>query len=254
MNNIIHIAFLSCMVFACNTLAADPDMNFGGPGAAPCPPYRCPSGKVPVPNGRLQFKSSGCNMGAGGSMMMMPGAKKQKGATEVCCDLKNACYQTCGSTKDFCEQQQKKCTHKICDAMGSASEKEECEKDSSLQTMLASFGGCNEFDRSQYEACECVSKKNVSEKRKKVIQRFYEKYVSSGIGNVNVDTLVKKADSSKKMATLLTKLIAKYPNCIKAIQDPAQKRMEDMMKGVNAYEDVADSTEDEEEAVDIEEL
>ena len=146
------------------------------------------------------------------------------------------------------------CSQAVCDALPDPTEKEECEKGNNLHKMLSGLSGCRTFDDGQRDACECIAKDKAPERRKKVLQKFYEKYVPDSVHKV--DGLAKKADSSKKFAALITKLVTKYPDSIKRIADPQQRMMDDWFKQA---EEMAKKKEEEdaeiaEEAVDIDEL
>lgn len=173
--------------------------------------------------------------------------------TEKCCHVRNACYQICGATKEFCDAQFDKCSMAVCDAMTSeTAKKEQCVKDTELQKTLTKFSGCQVYDQAQGTSCECVMKSKVADSRKQVLQRFYKKFVPDSLHKV--DTLAEKADNSKKFAGLLLKLVKKYPDCIKSVQDPKQKLMDDIINGRVNVEDLEHEVLPNKEAVDLDEL
>jgi len=190
-----------------------------------CHPFRCPSGTASVLKKNFQFTSTGCSAGQGGMMM----GNNNPRANEKCCDLKNACFQICGITKDHCERMFEKCSLQVCDEMKDPTAAAECEKDLSLQKMMTKFGGCQSYDAAQGSSCECVKKDDAPKRRKQALQRFYEKYVPDSVHKV--DSLAEKVDSTKKLAGLFTKLIGKYPKCIKSVEDPKKKYMDDIING-----------------------
>lgn len=216
-----------------------------------CPPFRCSRGTVPVPKRRLQFSSSGCNSMSGATMF---NPNESKGPSVKCCDIRNACYQICGATKDFCDEQMQKCNTEVCNELPNAELKESCEKQASINVALTKFGGCRDYDAAQNSSCDCVKKDDAPERRKKVLERFYEKHAPDSLQKV--EALAQKADSTKKLAALLTKLITKYPNAIKRIEDPNQRLMDDLMKGRKGFEEneVFDEDKPDDEALDIDEL
>ena len=66
-----------------------------------------------------------------------------------------------------------------------------------------------------------------------------------------VPGLAKKADTIRKMGTLLGKLIAKFPQSIKQVKDPQQLEMERMMKEAR---DKPDAVDDDSEGNDADDL
>lgn len=194
--------------------------NMPGFGEQPCPLFRCSKGQVAVPKARAKYTSVGCG-GMGGGMVMMAG----KGANEPfspCCDLWSACYQTCGSPKKTCDDAFKTCSTRIC-----GSDKE-CVSSADLKGMMMNFGGCGKYDDAQLAACDCTSKDKAEEKRVAALEYFYKMHAPNGQGTPLA--LAKKADTSAKMASLIRKLLVKYPKAIKIQKDPQQEMMDRIMK------------------------
>jgi len=189
-------------------------------GDKPCPAYRCSKGMTPVPKSRLKFTSKGCGAMGSGVMMMGMGSGNEKYSS--CCDLWHACYQTCGASKQGCDDGFKQCSKVICGP------DDDCVKSADLNTMMLNMGGCSVYDQAQYQACECVEKSKVEEKRADAIRYFYKKHAPDNVDKAK--QLAKKADTTSKMAGLIKKLVAKYPKCIAKIQDPQQAMYERMMK------------------------
>lgn len=201
------------------------DFNFNGMGGQNCQSFRCTSGREPVPKSRLSFSSTGCSA-MGGNMIMMGGGggDTEKKQYEECCDRWHACYQICGSSKKMCDENFKKCSETKCGG------DEECNKSANLNSMLTSLSGCSKYDESQLKACECADKDKAEKAREKILARFYEKYADEPSSSDKVRELMKKADTKLKFATLLNRLVEKYPNSIKHVEDPQAAMYAKMME------------------------
>ncbi|KAL7533655.1 hypothetical protein ACHAWF_004577 [Thalassiosira exigua] len=167
------------------------DNLFGNPNQL-CRPFSCSKPYVPVAKWPLGITSTGCQMGSGISMMSMGGSNYKH--IEHCCHAKNACYQLCGSNKQACDAEMKKCMEKGCEELPDAGdalddmteeevkkEQDECNKTKSIVDLLANMGGCNEYDAHQRRNCECVDKAKVEDKMERVLRNFYKKFQPDGM-------------------------------------------------------------------------
>jgi hypothetical protein len=164
-------------------------------------------------------------MGGGMMMMMMMAGGGGDGGGEKygsCCDQWHACYQTCGVSKELCDDAFKSCSAGMC--LGD----DQCKKDADLKIMMLGFGGCQLFDKGQYSACDCSPKDKVEEKRSTALRAFYKKYAPDSIDKAA--GLAKKADTTAKMAGVIRKLLAKYPSAIQKKVDPEQNKYAKMMQ------------------------
>jgi len=223
--------------------AADDEGFSDMPGMnSDCPNFRCSSGMSPVPKSRSKFSSAGCGAMGGGMMMMGMGAGNE--VYSPCCDLWHACYQTCGSSKKNCDDSFSKCSKQMCGS------DEKCKESANLNGMMVGMGGCSKFNEGQYQACDCVVKDLVVTKRTDAIRYFYKRFSPENVDKAR--NLATKADSTSKMASLFKKLLVKYPDAIKTIEDPAQKRFEQMMDDTKKSGGDKTVTPDEEEMDDEE--
>jgi hypothetical protein len=77
----------------------------------------------------------------------------------------------------------------------------------------------------QRESCDCLE--SPAERREQVIGDFYQTHASSegaassSSSSSKVSDLAKKASTSGKMAALMRKLVAKYPDSIEKVEPPA---------------------------------
>jgi len=246
--------------FGVVTAAADPDEDIKPPPPMPddfdpnafgagqnCQNFRCSKNYEPVPKSRLSLSSSGCSSMGGSSMIMMGGSEDEvKKKYEDCCHQWHACYQICGSTKKSCDEQFKTCSAEKCAA------DDECKKSADLSSMLLNLSGCRKYDEMQLKGCECIESKSAPKARTRILSRFYEKFAASDSDadatKKKVDDLMKKADTKLKFATLLNKLVAKYSNAVKIVDDPQrnmyQKIMEEAGKSKSEKDDDEATTED----------
>lgn len=227
---------VSLILLTTATTSADPfgDGKFGGQPRF-CKPYTCPSSsgkkkkKVPVPKWPLRLTSTGCSS-LGGMQVFSGKQDNQEDPNEVCCDRRAACLQTCGSIKTVCDEEFTNCTKTICSekAGGVTAEEDRCNQSASIYQLMINMEQCSGYDQEQYTRCECVNEDQVLEKRISVLTSFYKKFNPDGLEKVA--GLAEKADSPRKMANLMTKLVRKYPESVKKIKDPKQERMEQFMK------------------------
>eukprot|EP00980_Cylindrotheca_fusiformis_P001893 scaffold431_cov103-Cylindrotheca_fusiformis.AAC.12 len=212
-------------------------MNFGQ-DPKQCPPFQCRRKKKeeqePVPKWPIQLKSPGCSQG--GAIMKMKTDEDEDEEEDVllsCCDQRNACLQTCGSLTVVCEQAFMACGEQTCAAIDDGSN---CTRSLQLQKLLHTISPtyCDDYYRAQKQNCQCVSTENAPQARMEFLTKFYDKYDDNNDSKEieqKAKSLATKADTSRKMSTLVGKLIMKYyPETITRIKDPQQERMEQMMK------------------------
>jgi hypothetical protein len=226
MNSRMHLLSHLLFFLISKTIAQD----FDPMANKNCPPYRCSKGQEPVPKWPLRLSSTGCS-GIGG-MQMFHVQSKTEDPNAICCHLRHACVQTCGSVKSLCDDEFLKCSQKICDSMKRPDDKKQCESTMGVHKMMVQMDPCHKFDANQYSRCECVPKSKAASKREQVLRSFYRKYNPKSIDKV--EGLAKKADNPLKMAGLLMKLYQKFPDAIQKTKDPQQEMMEKLMNDPEA--------------------
>eukprot|EP00038_Savillea_parva_P031252 m.84239 g.84239 ORF g.84239 m.84239 type:complete len:282 (+) comp9587_c1_seq2:99-944(+) len=205
------------------------DFDFGGPGET-CKNAACPSGKTPVPKRPLRLVSRGCS--AMGGLTMMGGASSGQDEVTPCCNLRQACFQTCGMVKAKCEDTFEKCTAALCaqnhpgDADGEAS----CGKTAKLYVTMSKLGGCREWDTAQSAACQCVDDDRGLRRRRQTLEDIYKKVNKAKVDDVP-DLAKKHGKSPTKFAKLLMKLIRKYPKLITVQRSKEQDMMDAIRRG-----------------------
>ena len=228
MNRYVHSRIVTVAVVATLLVAVSiVEAQFDGFGEKKfCKPYTCPKDHEPVPKWPLKLTSTGC-AGMGG-MQVFSGISDEDDPMRICCDLRNACIQTCGAIKTFCDDEFIQCGKDVCVDMPDEDQKSKCEKSASINDILVKMDRCQRYDQEQYKHCECVPKNEVQKKRERVIRAFYKKYNPENIDKVS--GLVEKVDTPAKMVGLLLKLYKKYPTVIQKVKDSQQEMMEQMMK------------------------
>ena len=190
-----------------------------------------------------------------------PGGNDGKEVYESCCDAWNACYQICGMSKAACDEEFKSCSTKMCESLpdddgtpptddgkdgettkGTSSSRDECNKFASLASMMSSINGCGKYDQAQYKACDCVAKDKASDRREASVRYFYKTHAPDNVSKVK--QLMKKVDTTSKMAGLLRKLVAKYPESIKKVEDPQQKMYQTMFQETAKKQDEKSENDD----------
>jgi len=82
---------------------------------------------------------------------------------------------------------------------------------------------------------QCIAADKATTRRTQILEDVYKKFAPESIDKVG--GLVAKADSTKKFASLLLKLVAKYPALVKQVQDPQQAYFDNLMKEAAAKKD-----------------
>jgi Group XII secretory phospholipase A2 precursor (PLA2G12) len=216
-----------------------------------CPKFKCAGGLTPVPKSRQKYESTGCGGMQGGAQMITVSndEKEDEQAFSPCCDQWHACYSVCGMSKQSCDDGYKTCWKKRC------AKDEECEKNADMAGVFIAFGGCRTYDSSQYMACECVNPSKAEDKREAAIRGFYKKYAADNVDKVP-ELAAKVKDSPTKVAGLLVKLLAKYPEAIKKKVDPNAEMYKKAFREAEKAEAKASSgkTEPTEVLIDIDEV
>mmetsp|Transcript_21141 Transcript_21141/g.55005 ORF Transcript_21141/g.55005 Transcript_21141/m.55005 type:complete len:285 (-) Transcript_21141:1019-1873(-) len=213
------------------TAAPNDDFNFGD---AECKSFNCRGdGLAPVPTRPLRLVARGCS--SMGGMTMMGGGNDEM---TPCCNLRQACFQTCGASKAKCEQLFEKCTNALCaqNHPGDSSKEESCKKTGNLYVTMSKIGGCRVWDAAQAAACECVDEADAMPRRTKTLTEVYKKVKEKG---KKIDSLIEKhGTSSQKFAKLLLRLVRKYPKLIKVKRSPEDEMMERIRRGNFNMDDI----------------
>ncbi len=230
------VSLIAAVFFAaCAHLAAaqsEYENLFNGGGQA-CPRYQCPSqGLVPV--GRTnQYFSSGCG-GMSNSFSMMRGqGRSTYKALEPCCNVRSACFSVCGSSSQACNKAFKACATKACTGLD-GEEETECKTSKNLLQISLSFGGCDDFNAKQKEACKCVQEDRVERRHRSELEAFYKKHNPDKVSSAA--KLAKAIQSPAKWAKLMTKLLAKYPTAVTIRKSQSQILFEDLQRRANSGE------------------
>lgn len=213
-----------------------------------CKIYQCPKDSEPVPKWPLKLSSPGC-AGMGGMQVFSQTADDGNDPTLICCDLRNACLQTCGALKSFCDEEYLKCGKEACKDIIDEDKKSKCESSSNINELMIKMDTCQRYDQEQYTHCECVKKADAANKRERLLRAFYKKFNPDAVDKV--PALAKKADTPAKMVGLLLKLYKRYPEVIKKVKDPQQEYMEKIMRDAKKADLEKEEMEVESDAEDL---
>lgn len=136
-----------------------------------------------------------------------------------CCDRHDACYQTCGMSKKYCESDFGSCMKAMCS--GNFEHNSGCKGAAEIYKMGVSMFGGAPYQNMQDDSCECVGKEKVVGRYQKW---FREIYKSSGLGGDEIEekvgTLVGKMGEMEASAArdfgrdTFYKLLKKYDEAI----------------------------------------
>ena len=226
----LHFALLFCILQVCYSQFE----GFGGGGPKICPTYsKCKKDEEPVPKWPMKLTSTGCDkLGSGklgGGMSISSFGKFNDSLHSGCCDNWNACIQICGTFRAQCDAIFDKCMESTCDKITNEEEERKmCMSNAGTKKLLLQLSDCTSYSEAQEAGCECVKKTEVQEKRKGFLTKFYKKHNPTDVNKV--DNLASKATDVKKFASLLLKLVVKYPKSVKRIKDPQEQMIEEMMR------------------------
>lgn len=210
--------------------AADGD-NFDFNAGANCKRFKCGSGQEPVQRRPLSLVSQGCS-NMGGMSMMMPGSGGGQDEITPCCNLRQACFQTCGSSKSKCEDTFSKCVGALCaqNHPGDSAGEESCSKNANLMITMSKIGGCREWDSAQSAACQCVDDDRAIRRRTKTLEEIYKKVNPKKTSDVP-KLAEKHGKSASKFSKLVVKLVRKYPSLIEVRRSREQEMMDAIRRG-----------------------
>lgn len=133
-----------------------------------------------------------------------------------CCDRHDACYSTCGMSKQFCEKDFGQCMTKLCHTVFKRNEK--CPGAAQVYQMGTTMFGGSGFNDLQDEYCECIPKSQVSNHYTKLLTNVYEKHASAKsaeeIPGVVENLITKVGPKVPSLAKLFYKILKKYDSAI----------------------------------------
>ena len=197
--------------------------DFGG--GKTCKSFKCSKGHEAAQKRPMKLVASGCSS-SGAFTMSDTG---DNGPMSDCCNKRTACFQTCGMSKSACDKAFDACAATAC-LQVSGKEKESCESTQEMQKLMASMGGCKDYDAGQQSSCQCMAPEKAIARRDRVLRDFYKKFNPENEAS-KVPALVEKSGSNnKKFAALMTQLIGKYPAAIKVKKSEQQEMMDRIMR------------------------
>ncbi len=182
-------------------------------------PHKCKDDLFPVPKKRIRPYSNGCSVPE--SMRKGLGDYSH---FEVCCDLHDACYMSCGVHKPLCEGEFQKCMKHQCKKMKSKRRSQECESMANLFVTGTSIFGCKGYMELQDEGCDCVARADAEARAKQYAEEFYATYngthaLPDTFTSLYFDLSAKmnRGDVIKKYGEMLFRLFRMYPHAIHVI-------------------------------------
>ena len=187
----------------------------------------------PAPKNRIRPYSNGCTLPPDLESEFQHTALKEE--LGDCCDLHDACYFSCGVSKEFCDQDFHKCTVDICKEKKDPKEKERCRIFSMYLIQGHQYFGCAAYTEQQQEHCDCVSHDDAIERVRVYAQEFYHAYNQTH--DIPEHFLTRFLDhhhtapAEKRMSKhgeLIFRLYKQYPQSIEIIsRDGTRKRHEE---------------------------
>jgi secretory phospholipase A2 len=177
----------------------------------------CPTGSRNVQKLEPMPESNGCS-----TMGIKVGGEEDFTA---CCDLHDACYQTCGVSQQKCDSDFGKCMNHLCDSLFSTNK--QCRGAAQMYHMGVSMFGGGGYQDSQELACTCIPEAEVYSHYKTLFGNIYQ---SKPVGktaeeaSAKANSLVPDPSESefsfqtfKNLQKLFLKLLKKYPQVIRHV-------------------------------------
>jgi len=142
-----------------------------------------------------------------------------------CCDIHDACYQTCNVPRKKCDSDFKKCMHNLCDTTFAANS--ECRSAANMYYTATSLLGASFYEDSQGGHCECKDMRAsvVIEHYSGIIESFYKEHApAEAWGAFDMAKYAAEYKSSvKKWGNLLYHLYKKYEHALLHVQERLNK-------------------------------
>jgi hypothetical protein len=117
------------------------------------------------------IQSNGCPDAVGSDSFM------QNNDYTVCCDQLQICYQVCGLTKNYCDEDFKYCLYQLCENIQGVDQSHRCELNLNLLFNSMIYSNYEEYEDYQTEICQCVEDSAmVGPEYINYFQDFYLKY------------------------------------------------------------------------------
>jgi len=120
--------------------------------------FRCPKGSYPRANPAHMMSSNGC----GSLGFRMGGDQLPSRGMEACCDTHDLCYDTCGSDKDYCDLDFRRCLYATCKKPKASDyiEETKCKAGAKILYTTTVALGCEPYLEAQGKACKCLKGKS----------------------------------------------------------------------------------------------
>ena len=139
-----------------------------------------------------------------------------------CCDRHDACYESCGSSRDYCDKEFSKCMRQLCDT--AFSHNKQCKSAAEMYFMGVNLFGQGGFEDSQDQHCTCIEASKVNEHYVYLVKDFYDTHVTTTKTEGEVKALVEgKGGNIKRLAMLVFSLYKKYGHAIEYNSERAKQ-------------------------------
>jgi hypothetical protein len=202
-NNIQPTMLRICSVLILLVLACSLDVSMGA-GACSDSSQVSAQKLDPLPSSNGCSKPSGISVGG------------EEDFT-YCCDRHDACYSTCGISKDLCEHDFGKCMKRLCKTAFPSNP--QCAGAAQMYQMGTTMFGGSGFEDLQRDYCECIPKSDVTAHYSKLLKKVYKGHSTKSEAETTetIDKLMAKAGeepSVRKLGSLFYKILKKYDSAI----------------------------------------
>ena len=206
-----------------------------------CSVPRCGKGKALVPKRPWRIDGFGCSgLGLGPPSQGLGDENMHRD----CCDLRHACFQTCGVLRRRCVEDFEGCMLARCKVIAqraaatkkgdegyedAQNRKTQCYMSARLHMITTNMGKCESFETAQQRACYCMDLDRVDKRKRQVLEDFYKKHNEGKLDETQfIDKLVETKTTARQFGTLLYKLVKRYPAAI-VDKRPESKSYEEIL-------------------------
>jgi hypothetical protein len=135
----------------------------------------------------------------------------------ICCDQRYICYQTCGLTKNYCDEDFRFCLHQLCETVRGVESSHQCEQLLSYLIHSTISSHLDEYEDYQTNHCRCLDAHLVDFSYQRFFKQFYSAHAPEravkGLNAINKE-LSKADDQLGTYSKLFYQLHKKYENVI----------------------------------------
>jgi secretory phospholipase A2 len=132
-----------------------------------------------------------------------------------CCDRHDACYSTCGISKDYCEQDFGRCLEQLCKTTFTSNR--QCSSAAQMYQLGTTMFGGNGFQGLQNDFCVCLPQSKVTEHYTQLLTQLYRDHSDKSDVEIHEFTtrlMTKAGTSIRKLGKVFNNMIKKYDTAI----------------------------------------